>query len=504
MEPSGRRSVAAPSLRTTWGLLVWLLVPLAVVFEFGPVEEADLYWHLRMGEDILANGRFGGDPSWTYGPADATWVTTQAAAEVLLHGIYSIGSWAGILLFRLALAAVLAVSILIALTSVVRTRPVIVRDRAVAVVGGLSILAMVAFVQERPQTLSLILLPWVGVLALRVMYTDRWPRWWLVGLVVMVWSWFHGAAVLVGPLLAGVALIHALGTAGLKWLPALARSVRRGWAVVLAAVVAPMLGPTGWSYYAQAAKIQEAASGRILEWQPPDANNLIVWGALALVAVWVLAVVRLAARSGMLWRTLRMDAMLLVTLVAVMTSAGRYLAIGILLLGPMVTRRLAQAWTRPSLGIERVPRRLASVLVVVATAGAALLSALALVDVRPVGADKPLRVWTAMAALDGDRRVFVDYALGGQAALLGDVVVSIDGRTDRYGSELIELNRGFVRGRPDWEDALARYPGTTDAVVQSDGGVVDDLENAGWTVACTDGSYTWLTAPGVTGGCPEG
>jgi hypothetical protein len=503
MERPGQRRAWGPSLSTIWGLLAWLLVPLAVVLEIGPIEEADLYWHIRMGEDILANGRFGGDPSWTYGPADAAWVTTQAASEVLLYAIHAATSWGGLLVLRMALAALLAVSILAALTAVVRHRPVIVRDRVVAIVGGLSILAMVPFVQERPQTLSLILLPWVGVLALRVMYTDRWPRWWVVGLVVMVWSWFHGAAALVGPLLLGVALLHALGAAGLKWLPAFARSLRRGWLTILSALVAPMIGPAGWSYYPQVAAIQEAASDRILEWQPPDANNLIVWGALAFVGIWMISVVRLAARTGRVWRTVRMDAMYVTALVLVMTSAGRYLAIGILLLGPLVARRLAQAWWRPAVRVEWVPKRLSVILVGVAALGAAAIAVLAVGQVRPVGADRPLQVWQAMAGLEGERRVFVDYALGGQAGLLGDVVVSIDGRADRYGARLIDLNRDFVVGRPGWQDTLARYPGTTDVVVQSDGGVVDDLEQDGWTVACVDGSYTWLTAPGVTGGCPE-
>ena len=120
----------------------------------------------------------------------------------------------------------------------------------------------------------------------------------------------------------GAALIHSLGAAGLKWLPALVRSVRTGWTVILAALVAPMIGPLGIRYYSQAAKIQEAATDRIMEWQPPDANNVMVWLVLALVGVWVFAVVRLTASSGRAWRTFRMDAMLVIAMVLIMTSAA--------------------------------------------------------------------------------------------------------------------------------------------------------------------------------------
>ncbi len=64
-------------------------------------------------------------------------------------------------------------------------------------------------------------------------------------------------------------------------------------------------------------------------------------------------------------------------------------------------------------------------------------------------------------------------------------------------------NRAFVAGRPGWEKTLADYPGTTDVVVQSDAAIAQLLETEGWSVACQDGSYTWLTAPGVTGDCPS-
>lgn len=502
MAPGSRPRVWGPSLSTLWGLLAWLTVPLAVLLSIRPVEEADVYWHIRMGADILENGRFGGDPAWTYGPA-VDWVTTQAGSEVALQALYDAGSWSAVLALRLLLAALLAVSILMAATTVVRTRNRLQVDRAVAIVGGLAVLAMVPFMQERPQTLSLILIPWLGVVALRVMYADRWPRWWVVGIVVMVWCWFHGAGTLVGPLLAGAALIHALGAAGLHWLPVLLRSLRRGWPVIVAALVAPMIGPAGWAYYGQVVRIQEAASEWILEWQPPDANNPIVWVALVVVGVWGLALVRLAAASGRVWRTFRMDMMVVVALVALMTSAGRYLAVVILLLTPLVTRRLAQAWMRPAVRVERVRPRTSIVVLVLAAVPIIGVSALAVASVRPVGEDKPLAVWEAMAELGGDRRVLVDYALGGQAGLLGGVTVSIDGRTDRYGAEVIDANRNLVAGRPGWEETLARYPGTTDVVVASDAGVLQQFLDRGWQEACVDGSYTWLTAPGVTGGCPS-
>lgn len=502
MRTGGWRSLRGPSLSTTWGLLAWLMVPLSVLLALGPVDEVDLYWHIRMGADILENGRLTGDPAWTFGPAEATWRTTQAAAEVFLYGLHAAGSWAAVLAFRLVMAALVTTSVLIAATAVVRTRPRLPVARSVALITVVTALAMVAFVQERPQTLSLVLVPWVGVLLLRVMYADRWPRWWLLGIVVMVWSWFHGVGVMVGPLLVAGAVIHALGVAGLRWPGPLLRSLRTGWPAILAALVAPAIGPLGPAYYLQASRIQEAATMRLMEWKPPGANSAVLWLALVLLGMWAFSLVRLAARSGRVWRTFRMDMLLVIGLLIVMTSAGRYLGLGILLLGPLVARRLAQAWTRPPVRIERIRPRTAGIVLGTTCLGVLVIAGLAVAHARPVGRDDPLAVWQGLAAEPGERRVLVDYGLGGQAGLLGDAVVSIDGRADRYGGAVIDAYLSMLAGRPGWQETLATYPGATDLVAETDSGIVDRLGSIGWREACVDGGFTWLTAPGVTGGCP--
>ena len=406
------------------------------------------------------------------------------------------------MLFRVVMAALVMTSILLATTAVVRTRPRLSVDRSVGLVALLSVGMIAQFVQERPQSLSLVLLPWIGIVAMRVMYADRWPRWWVIGLLVMVWSWFHGAGIIVGPLLLAAALVHALGVAGLSWLPVLLRSLRRGWLVIVVALVAPMAGPLGWGYYAQARKIEQAATGRIVEWSPPDANNVYVWIGLALILTWGIAVVHLAARSGHIWRTFRMDVLWIVPLLWVMTANGRSLGIGLLLLTPLVARRLAQVWTRPSVAFERIPARLAVMVVGLGGAVALVLTVLAAIHVAPVAPGDPARIWSGLATAAADRRVFVAYSIGGQAGLFGEVPVSIDGRADRYGGEGIDANGHVIDGRPGWRDTLATYPGTTDMVIPADSGLVEQLLDDGWTSACRDGDWLWLTAPGVGGGCP--
>lgn len=503
MHQAARRRLPGPSLSTSWGLMAWLLVPVAAIMAVGPVREPDVYWHIRMGQDILATGRLGGDPSWTYGPAESSWRTTQAGAELLLHLAYAWASWPGIMLLRVLLAAAVVASLVLALAAVMGRRGRLPVDRAVAIVALLTAAMAPSLVQERPQSLSLLLLPWIGVLVLRVLYADRWPRWWVIGPVVMVWSWFHGSAVVVAPVLALAAIIHAVGMGGRSWIRFAGTTLGRGWAVLVAVLVAPVVGPLGLDYYAQALKIQVAASGRIVEWQPPAANSVVVWLVLALIALWGIAVVHLAARSGAIWRSMRADALLIAVLLVLMTSANRYVAVGVLVVGPLVARRVAQAWTGPPRRLEEVHPGFSAVILALTSIAAVLVAVMASVNVRPVGTEYPWRIWQGLAAQAGERRAFVDYTLGGQAGLLGEATVSIDGRADRYGGAVIDANRAFVAGRDGWEVTLADYPGTTDVVIPDYAGMGQRLEDAGWSVACTDAGYTWLTAPGRTGGCPE-
>jgi hypothetical protein len=483
--------------------LAWLLVPVAAILAVGPVREADVYWHIRMGADILANGRFGGDEAWTYGPAVASWQTTQAAAEVLLHLVHTVASWPGIMLLRVLLAAVVVASLLLAVTAVAGRRPAIAVDRSAALVGLIVTVMIPSLVQERPQSLSLVILPWVGVLVLRVMYTDRWPRWWVLGPLVMVWAWFHGAAILVGPLLVTAAVVHALGGQPRTWLPRLATSLRRGWPTLLAVGLAPLLGPLGVAYYGQVARIQDAAAGRIVEWMPVAGTSVALWLAVALIGAWGVAVVHIVARSGSVWPTVRMDALLIAVLLMLMSTSSRALAVGVLVLSPLVVRRLAQAWTGPPRRLEVIHRAFSITVLSFVSATAVLVVALAATTVRQVGEDYPLRIWQGLSAQPGERRALVDYTLGGQAGLLGSAVVSVDGRADRYGASVIDGTRAFVVGRAGWQGTLAEYPGTTDIVIPAYGGVAPQLEDLGWTVRCADRDYLWLTAPGVTGACPS-
>jgi len=480
-----------------WGLCCALLIAFAFIVKLGPISEPDVYWHLRMGADILSNHRFTGSSEWTFGPHLLSWSTTQPASEVLLHLIDSALSWSGLALFRSLGSASIVLSTIAAAIAVTAGQNLRSRYRSAFLVAVIVFAGVAPVIQERPQTLSFIVLPWIGLVAMRVMYTNLWPAWWVIGPAVMVWSWFHGVAILVGPLLIASALIHGVGVGGLRWLEPFARSMKSGALVIVAVLIAPMIGPLGIQYYSQSLAIRDAAQSRIIEWLPATTDSALVIFLFALFGVWVISVMAITARSHRVWRTIRMDAMFIFVLFVLGISAARFIPVCILLVSPLVARRVTQSWPGVGSTSSQTSRRLIAsglVAIFLVTAGWAKI---ALPDTSPAGDSDPQLIWNEMRALGTKRYVIVDYDYGGQAQVVANVVTSLDGRADRYGAEVLDRYSILINGKPGWGTVLKSYSGATDAVVKFDDGIRDRLISIGWRLQASDAGYVWLVAPGT-------
>ena len=113
----------------------------------------------------------------------------------------------------------------------------------------------------------------------------------------------------------------------------------------------------------------------------------------------------------------------------------------------------------------------------------------------------PWKIYNSISAEPGSHKILVDYNISSSiVALISDSQSALDGRIDRYGPNGA---RDYVEtlkyAEPGWQKRLARYPGTTDAVLLSTAPLVNALEEEGWTVAGTasglDGDYLWLVPP---------
>lgn len=481
---------------SVWRLMPPLLIVMIAAVTFSSVEETDVYWHIRMGADILARGAFGGDPSWVYGPGDATWVTTQWLSEVVLFLAYDLFGWVGVAILRSLGGVAFLLSLMFAVRQVVPKslgRDALARAQSIAMV--LAFAAGQFFVQERPQIVTFILLPWLGVMTLRLLYTGKWPRWWAAGLMALVWAWFHGGALVMAPLLLVAFCVHRYFFHRKEgWL----RALIPGIPVLTAVALAPALSPVGPAYYRQAFLIQEASKRYIYEWAPSDTDSIyfVVWAAL--IGVWIVA----ALRSPVSRRVLYAEAAWLAVLFSISITAFRYVPVAFLVATPLVARRLALSFRRnpPQ---KHMSQRAGAL--IVAGVAAALLSVIAsrISGISGSPDSDPNRIWESLAQSDGQRYVLVDYNMSGKTQMLtrDGIVVSIDGRSDRYGP-WIDAYLDMFKGRPGWGATFDEYYAqSTDAIVEEDSAFIELLTGRGWKVNCADNGYVWMSAPDVSATC---
>ena len=79
---SGREVDDRPVPFLALAAVVLLLVPLRAAV--GPIRDIDLYWHLLVGQDILAGTSVvSAGHGWSFAPVPDTWVSTQWLAEIV-------------------------------------------------------------------------------------------------------------------------------------------------------------------------------------------------------------------------------------------------------------------------------------------------------------------------------------------------------------------------------------------------------------------------------------
>lgn len=466
-----------------------------------PITEADSYWHIRMGLDILEHWRFTGDPSWTFGPADTSWQTTQWMSEIVMGLAWQWFGWAGIATLRIVTVMLMLVSLAYAIRAVVPRWRRDVWAKLLTIVGVLLLISIGLWIQERPQVVSFILYPWVGVLLLRFMYTGVWPKWWLLGGVCIVWGWFHPGALIVAPLLVLVFLIRHAIRYGAR---PIVRHGLEGIPVLIAVAVAPAIGPTGINVYKQAILIQRAATDfNIIEWMPVTTNSalFVVW--FALLVLWGVSTAISLYRHACSPRLAIMEGVFLLALTTLSISAGRYLGVVFLVAAPLAMRKVASVsrTTSRAYASRLLLWGLSSIIIL----SSLLQSAAALSTLQPSEAESPWRAWSGLRDTDGERRVLVQYNISGKTQMLtrDGVRTSLEGRSDRYGPYL-EDYATLLAGKRGWESIFdERYSDATDALLDEDSALVEFLEERGWVVRCTEAAYTWLTAPGVDGECAD-
>ena len=402
--------------------------------ESGPLTIGDVFWHLRTGDLVLADGPPRTDMfSWTAG-GDA-WKPNAWAGDALWAMVRAVAGHTGVSL--LSGIAVLGVALLLYRAG---------RQRgagpwASVAASSLTVVFLAPFIAPRPLLLGFALLPLALALATRYRKGSRSALIQLIFLVAL-WSNLHGGFVM------GVGIIGlmAIGWAIDK------RTLANPAALAAGVFAAGLFNPYGLSSYVQAI-VNRRESVTIEEWQPLALDDgrgisLAVFMVLTALAFWLTRATRPAARRGAdrfgHWET----ALPLLGLAAMTLNSIRIGSFLLIVAAPLLARGLSEI-SAPGV------RAWAATRVVPLTTGLVLAGVILAVQQAPevakAGDPAPLFSESVVAAIPADCRLLNEYDLGGFIIdrRWPDVLVSQDGRADLYGlDELRRQERLFNANTP--------------------------------------------------------
>jgi hypothetical protein len=462
-----------------------LLYPVAalasIVLSQGPVRDPDVYWHVRLGGEMLRTHSVAGHAAaWSLVPSHGHWVSSEWLAEIVLHGFVSAFGWRGMLVYQ----ALTAVALLGALAYGLRPRG---DARTNALVYALVAISLAPLFQARPQTLSLLFVVWLGVVCRDVLVHRRLPH--VVVFVAATWLWaqLHGLWLLAPLMLVVAAVGRLLDRRSRDEL----RFARRAGTFAVVAIVVGCVNPVGPQSLLLPFTLH-SATRTINEWQPTNFVTYFTWGLLGLVGLLVYAWARTterAPRAELFWTG---------ALLAFGMLAFRNVPVATLLLAPIAAHRLARP--RSLQNTTHTERRILLSAGVALGMVAVLVAALGAVSGRPIPSGSPTRL---AAALDDGRphRVLDAYNTGGIVlAFAGPRVrVGIDGRADYYGSHYIDRYSDMIAMRAGWQ-RLFNQLNPDAAIVVASGPLVAWLSQHGWNVTQHQGQYVLLLKNGSTAG----
>ncbi len=223
--------------------------------------DADLWWHIKTGQDILINHAVPWVDSYSYSQAGQPWIAKEWLSQVLLAIAYNVWGWNGVLLEAL-FAAVLAFVFLYDHLAQ-SLRPV-----AAAVVVIVVAITLTPVVIARPHVFTFALVVVMASRLFGVAEKQEAPPWWLLGFIVL-WVNLHGSFTFAF-VIAGFAFLDAMEKNRLK-----DRSLLLRWLAFL--VLCPLMAlinPYGLQPFLIGLNLISGiqAMTLITEWQPFNAQ----------------------------------------------------------------------------------------------------------------------------------------------------------------------------------------------------------------------------------------
>lgn len=413
--------------------------------------DSDMWWHLRLGQQIVATGEFVYADRFSHTQTGRLHQNQSALAQWLMFAFWRASGHLGMTLF----VSVLAVG---GMHFVYRAgRGSIYMQSFVLVLGAA---CAATFWSPRPQMLTFLCAA-ILLFALQRLQERGDARLWPLTILMWLWSNFHGGFIIGYLFIAGFVLgewlKNARGRGGLA-----APVLRRLCGFALLSLLLLPINPLGLSVYSTPFETLAIPGLRSLiqEWQPTDFSQPITWPFIVLVVLLLVAV----------WaskRRIDLTAGILVCGAFIMAIySGRHLSFFAIIAVPIVTTHLEvilsrRGWTLPRRDRETTFRSALNLALIclVASGTLAQLRHVSSTDTleRALALNYPLDALKFLKAQSREGKLFNSYNWGGYLILHApEFPVFIDGRTDLYRDFLFEYTDAAFGG-PAWRDVFARH-----------------------------------------------
>ena len=432
----------------------------------GPVKDPDFYWHLKTGQYLIDTKSIPAVDMFSWTRFGSEWVTHEWLSEVIMYAVFTVLGYGGlIVLFAGIITATFSLAY-------VRCKEV---ARHPYVAGFVVLLGAVATMPTwgvRPQMFSMLFAS-MFVLVMGNYYRKRRTRmiWWLIPLTIL-WVNIHAGFAM------GLALIFlTIASIAVDALLLREQSLADTWQrirpllVLLifcgAAVSVNPTGPRMYSYPFETLR-SHAMMQYIQEWRSPDFHQPM-FQALALFFLVTLAALALSPKRVRPGELLVLLVMALATL-----RSSRNVPFFALVAIPMVAESLwssvaSQSWGwRFTVAEQRefgrdylvklalnITLMLLMPLAVIVFAVGYRIKTQSLTEAKTY----PVAAVDFIAKERLPQPIYNEYGWGGYLIwrLYPDYRVSMDGRADVYGDDLIEEFLAVHDGEPQWRDYLNKH-----------------------------------------------